>query len=283
MSDVSGGNMVFGSTPDENLAANLVRQKLSAIYSDEPTVLEEEKEIAAVGAHSKHQKFMADLMKSGKDLVQIQVEWHAYYQSLPDPEKHEVWQEFYQQHSRVDQKNTSSGLIPESTNEISNYSGYEPSELPTKSMADLHKKLLNKVSANGKLKAKHQIKSLVYSIAAASFVTGLLFFVTNNERFIAPFIQPTKTIAAAPIITDGSAVGPESKLIIPKINLEAPIVPDVSGITRMCSNKRWKMGLFTIRARQSLARRVILLFLVIHRQIYSIPANTSMFLSDSTN
>jgi len=58
-------------------------------------------------------------------------------------------------------------------------------------------------------------------------LTALLFFVTNNERFIAPFITPSVNASASPIISDGSAVGPDAKLIIPKINLEAPIVLDV--------------------------------------------------------
>jgi hypothetical protein len=85
----------------QNAAAQLVRSKLATIYADEPAALEEEKEIAAVGAISKHQQFMADLMAKGLSLVDIQTKWHAYYQSLPDREKHEVWQEFYEQHSRA--------------------------------------------------------------------------------------------------------------------------------------------------------------------------------------
>lgn len=233
MSDVTGGQAVFGSVPEENPAANLVRAKLSSIYADEPNAIEEEKEIAATGPHSKHQRYMEELMASGKSLVETQTAWHEYYQSLPDNEKHEVWQEFYQQHSRTSQQS----VAPHAYSEPNEPSALQPltdtpvTETRAKSMAELHKKLINTVTANGKLKAKHQIKSFVYSLAAASFVTGLLFFITNNERFIAPFIQPTKTIAAAPIITDGTSVGSESKLIIPKINLEAPIVPDVSGNT----------------------------------------------------
>jgi sortase A len=231
MSDVTGGKAVFGSVPEENPAVNLVRAKLSSIYADEPNVIEEEKEIASTGPHSKHQRYMEELMASGKSLAETQTAWHEYYQSLPDNEKHEVWEEFYQQHSRVTQQDTTPKVQKDPEDPNPSRVDMPVAETRAKSMAELHKKLINTVTANGKLKAKHQIKSFVYSLAAASFVTGLLFFITNNERFIAPFIQPTKTIAAAPIITDGTSVGPESKIIIPKINLEAPIVPDVSGNT----------------------------------------------------
>jgi sortase A len=49
-----------------------------------------------------------------------------------------------------------------------------------------------------------------------------------NERFIAPFITPSKSVSNTPIIIDPSttAVGPEPKVIIPKINVEIPIVFD---------------------------------------------------------
>ena len=79
---------------------NLIRQKVSHLYTDEPSALDEENEIKTVGAHSKHQKFMQTLVNSGKGLAEIQTAWHLYYQSLPDSEKHEVWQEFYSNHPK---------------------------------------------------------------------------------------------------------------------------------------------------------------------------------------
>lgn len=222
------------SKTDENPAANLVRAKLEAIYGEEPSAIEEEQEIAKTGSHSKHQAYMESLMKSGNSLADIQTAWHNYYQTLSDSEKHEVWQEFYEQHTKgpqvqTDQVPLSSAEIHDSPKSTSTHNVEKSSpEERAKSMADLHKKLIRTVNANGKLKTKHHIKSVAFSLAFASFVTGVLFFITNNERFIAPFMQPTKSIAAAPLITDGSAVGPDYKIIIPKINLEAPIVTGLS-------------------------------------------------------
>ncbi len=226
MSTDTGGQAVIGVGPDDNPAVNLVRAKLQAIYFDEPSAIEEEKEIASLGPRSKHQEFMESLMQSNKSLVDIQTSWHEYYQSLGDAEKHEVWQEFYEQHSKAPEPQKT--LDPTTT--TSDLPVYPKQSTPknTQSMSELHKKLLNTVNANGKLKAKHHIKSVAFSLAFASLITGVLFFITNNERFITPFIQPTKSVAAAPLITDGSKVGPETKIIIPKLNLEAPIVTSVS-------------------------------------------------------
>jgi LPXTG-site transpeptidase (sortase) family protein len=226
MSTDTGGQEVIGVGPDDNPAVNLVRAKLQAIYFDEPSAIEEEKEIASLGPRSKHQEFMESLMQSNKSLVDIQTSWHEYYQSLGDAEKHEVWQEFYEQHAKAPAQ--SKPLEPSTVVTDLPVLNTQTPEKHTQSMSELHKKLLNTVNANGKLKAKHHIKSVAFSLAFASLITGVLFFITNNERFITPFIQPTKSVAAAPLITDGSKVGPETKIIIPKLNLEAPIVTSVS-------------------------------------------------------
>lgn len=211
---------------DQKAAANVVRAKLDALYAEEPSAKEEEQEIARTGVHSKHQKFIANLQASGKSVAEVQTAWHAYYQDLSDKEKHEVWQEFYQYQTRAQTKNTPTP-VSQTINTHHAVFEVEPEETRTKTMKDLHKKVLHTVNAGGKLEAKHHIRGLVFAVTMASLVTGLLFFITNNQTFIAPFIQPSKSVAASPIITDGSAVGPEAKIIIPKINLEAPLVTDV--------------------------------------------------------
>lgn len=90
------------AAPPTDAALALIRQKLAGVYGAEPSAAEEEKEIKAVGAQSKHQRFIEQLMQSGKDLVSTQTAWHNYYQGLTDREKHEVWQEFYANHNRSD-------------------------------------------------------------------------------------------------------------------------------------------------------------------------------------
>jgi sortase A len=206
---------------EDNPALNVVRAKLEAIYLEEPSAIEEEQEIANSGSHSKHQKFMSTLMDSGKSYADIQTAWHEYYQSLDDTEKHEVWQEFYQQHDKAIRS-----VEPSTQQSASEETLVQKREIPAKTMAELHHKVLSTINANGKLKLHHHVKSFVFSILFASIVTGALFFVTNNERFITPFIQPSKNASATPIITDGTVIGPEAKIIIPKINLEAGVVAD---------------------------------------------------------
>src|SRR4051812_16383574 len=81
-----------------NPAADLIRGKLNAIYKNEPDAVDEAVEsiVEPAKERSKHQRKMYELATSGKSLAQIQTEWHEYYQSLANKEKHEVWQEFYE-------------------------------------------------------------------------------------------------------------------------------------------------------------------------------------------
>jgi sortase A len=50
-----------------------------------------------------------------------------------------------------------------------------------------------------------------------------------NERFIAPFITPSRTVSSTPIIVSDSTTvtDPIPKVIIPKINVEIPVVYDL--------------------------------------------------------
>ena len=82
-------------------AANLIRQKVAQIYAGEPNAGAEAAEVKQVEARSKHQQFMYQLSTSGKDLATVQTEWHNYYVQLPDAEKHQVWQEFYESSSTI--------------------------------------------------------------------------------------------------------------------------------------------------------------------------------------
>ncbi len=67
-----------------NPAADLIRQKLSQLYGDEPDAKEELQEAKAVQApRSKHQQFMYELSQSGKSLADIQT---ALYYDLFSPE-----------------------------------------------------------------------------------------------------------------------------------------------------------------------------------------------------
>lgn len=222
-------------------AVNVIRNKINRLYSKEPSAKSEEKEIEKGGVHSKHQAFMQQLMESGANQKQIQQAWHKYYLSLPDNEKHQVWREFYEQQNKVSKDrlkhkplviNPGAKTMPN----LPHRSRYKPiaESVPIESEAQQAAQtrvgIQKKVNKRGKISTKHHLQSLVFGLSMGLIVVLIFMFGFFNERFIVPFVTPSKTASSSPIILDPNAtgqVGPEPKLIIPKLNVEVPVVYNV--------------------------------------------------------
>lgn len=234
---------------ENNPAVNLVRSKLNNIFQNEPNVSDEAKIIQAdLPKISKHQQFLNDLLKNNSNYADVQTAWHNYYIQLPDHEKHQVWNEFYSKHSH--KINHSPNSIASTNQEHyhkkdAKFSHVIESEDDKKTTAEVKKRITNKISANGKLKAKHHIKSLLFGFGMAGLFLILTSFTLFNQLFITPFIKPSTTASSTPLITDPNAtinVGPENKIIIPKLNVEAPIIDDVPNIEEATIQKALEKG-----------------------------------------
>jgi len=207
-------------------AAAAMRQKIASIYTSEPNAAEELAEVKAAPNHlSKHQQYMQQLTTSGKSLADIQTAWHVYYTSLPDDEKHDVWREFYAAHRQ-------GGQYAMPAQPLQKPPEHMVRPVKARSMADLKQQISHRVSSRGRLKARHHFQSLMFGLAMGSLVVLILLFSFFNERFIAPLITPSRNVNATPIITDpnSTAGGPNPEVIIPKINVEIPVVYDEPSI-----------------------------------------------------
>lgn len=222
----------------KDAALNLIRSKIASTYSNEPPVDVEEKEIMTDGSQSSHQDFIQSLMNSGFDLATIQTKWHAYYQSLPDTQKKQVWDEFYAHYGHVPQNRQPTTTtvpakrrLPTITSPILGH-GYKtpPQHSYThKAPVETKAQLVNKVAVRAKLTPKHHLQSLLFGLSMGAIVLAVVMFGFFNERFIAPFITPSRTASASPIIMNpNEQVGPESTIMIPKINVDVPVVYNVA-------------------------------------------------------
>lgn len=229
------------TTDTSDPAVNLIRGKLMELYEAEPAAKEELKEIDDTGAVSKHQRYIQSLQTSGKGIAEIQTAWHEYYQSLSDAEKHEVWQEFYSTSSR--DSRLLGALTPTEEKKPETPIHEKHAERPLvkavkkkipkkpESVAELKTRIAARVSADGRLTAKHHLRSLLFGVGTAAFVGLVIVFALFNQLFITPFITPSRAASATPLIIDpnGQAtVGPESRIIIPKLNVDAPLVLDAA-------------------------------------------------------
>jgi LPXTG-site transpeptidase (sortase) family protein len=242
--EVNDKMFVSKSFEDNKRAADLIRQKVAQIYSQEPDAKEEIAETTATVKRSKHQQYMYNLSSSGKDLATIQTEWHNYYTNLSNEEKYEVWQEFYDSQSNATKapsspkpeakkeeelKPTDSGIFV--GNQDQDWSAHKKHHVqkrhkpkPTPTPKAVQSAVKDKVTAKGKLKAKHQVQSLLFGLGMGFIVIFIFLFGFFNEIIIAPFIQPSRASADTPIIINTN-VAPTAtpEVIIPKINVEIPV------------------------------------------------------------
>src|SRR6185295_6385468 len=97
-----------------------------------------------------------------------------------------------------------------------------PLKAPSKPIRELRHKVSARVPGKAKRSAS-PYRSIAFGLDVGAVVLGFFMFSFFNERFIAPFIQPSRNVSDTPIIT-GSQVGSNSEIIIPKINVEIPVV-----------------------------------------------------------
>lgn len=209
--------------PKNNAAADLIRSKLAELYNEEPNAKEESVAAEQPAAHqSKHQQFMHELNQSGKSLAEIQTAWHAYYADLSDKDKHQVWQEFYEQHDHAKAAAATPRSAPASRPPAS-----ATTVSDTRSVSDIQGQVVRRVKVRRrKLTKREHLKSILFGLSAGFVAVVILMFSFFNERFIAPFITPSKTVSNNSIIIDPSSTeaGPNPEIIIPKINVELPVV-----------------------------------------------------------
>lgn len=232
-----------------NPAVEMIRHKIDALYGDEPEAEQELKEAETAGKQrSRHQQFMHDLSSSGKSLAEIQTAWHNYYVDLPDNEKHEVWQEFYAQAGQAQPSSKKPSELKQEPAQPTHKP--KPSALPKprlpdrRSVADIKKQLTGKIQTRGRLSAKSHFKSIAFGLGMGTIAIALLMFSFFNERFVAPFITPSRTVSSTPIIADpgSGAVGNEPRIIIPKINVDVPVVYDEPSIEEAAVQKALERG-----------------------------------------
>jgi LPXTG-site transpeptidase (sortase) family protein len=101
----------------------------------------------------------------------------------------------------------------------------KPKLTTSRSTKDIQSAIRDKVTANGKLSAKHHLQSLLFGLGIGLLVIFFYLFTFFNEQVIAPFIQPSRVDAATPVIVDTADFTTNStpQVIIPKINVEIPV------------------------------------------------------------
>ena len=222
----SGAKTGPDEAADARAATDLIRQKVARLYAEEPDAVQELTESESADQRSRHQQFMYQLGTSGKDLATIQTEWHDYYQGLSAAEKHHVWQEFYASQPLLTSQPHPDSVAAAQTLARHKQQAAKPRKLrDARSTHEVQSAIRSKVTAGGKLQAKHQLQSLLFGLGMGAVVLLIFLFGFFNEVVIAPFIQPSRVSSSTPLIisSDSIAQTTNPEVIIPKINVEIPV------------------------------------------------------------
>ncbi|MBX4190891.1 sortase, partial [Candidatus Saccharibacteria bacterium] len=209
----------------------------------------EEAEETPKSKRSKHQEFIYNLTNSGRPLHEINAAWHEYYAGLADTEKHEVWQDFYNSHTKAAHHPAVSHEEPKPepiksiirhrvAHAVKPKAKQPPRAKKAREAQPIH-------SFEQRTRAASPFHSLLFGLGIGSIVLIIFLFGFFNERIIAPFIQPSRNTVNIPLIIPGSgshiaSAAPE--IIIPKINVEVPVVYGVTSTDESVVQKALEVG-----------------------------------------
>lgn len=202
-------------------ATKLVRDQLDAIYSRDPRVMtpaENTPRQQPQPQHQQHHQHQAGHQE--KEESQQQGEhWQKY---------HTEWQQYYQKYYESYYVGQLRHAIKEK----------EKSELPKDEAAELQKKedishLREKIIVNAKSKAKSARKSrhfiplfsALLVVVVVAFLQYNQLIIANVQAYVSPGAIDPQNIVIDP--NSGAPVSSEPRLIIPKINVDVPVVYNV--------------------------------------------------------
>lgn len=238
------------NSKDSELAANIIRAKVQRAYGEEPPVTNQTHSIS-------HRAYFDKLVASGASAQEVQKAWHEYYQSLDREEKTKVWEEYYQLQSDNASNQSSPSVTHQTPGSVTDFSNTDIKRLrksglrrridktqAAETVADLKAILTDKFTTKAqKLKNNHHTKPLI-----SAFIAGFLFLALNyNQMLVASYknyVMPSRS-SNSPLILgsdQGVSASSEPKIIIPKINLEIPVVYDEPSVEEPKVQKALERG-----------------------------------------
>lgn len=206
----------------QQAAANIVRSQIEHVYDSSQAA-----EATPVADSNPYQRtHAANAQPQTDQWQQYHSAWQTYYQKY--------YEGYYTHHlSRAKQAMQHQGPIPDA--QAQGYFSQQPLEEPEEvinkeeALFDLRQKLLAKVSSSAKKvrKSRHFVP-----ITAAVLVVFIFMFLQYNRLLISnvmAYVSPG-SIDPQNIVIDPSTdieVGPDPKLIIPKINVDVPVFYNV--------------------------------------------------------
>lgn len=228
-------------TPDREAAAQLMRQQIDNIYDDAVSHTEQRPTNVYRQTHSEavdHASASANQGDKASDWKQYHTAWQSYYQ--------QYYERYYmsqlaRRQQTVSPTNSSNETQPSDSPQAIIGSGPVSED---QAVHELRTKLLHEV----KERSKSVRRSRHFMPLVAAITVALVFSLLQYNRLIVAqvkaYVSPG-SINPQNIVIDPNAstkVGPEAKLIIPKINVDAPVVYDVPSLAENVVQDKLRSG-----------------------------------------
>lgn len=215
------GRALDPTTSSQQAAADVVRAQINSLYENNKTSNLPPQQLENTNPYQRtHQEHSQPQTEQWE---KYHTAWQNYYQKY--------YEGYYSHHTNKSQyahshPNDSRGYF---SNQPSDRTDSDKADFTDEEMFDLRQKLLNKVQASA---VKVRGSRHFVPITAGLVVVLLFLFLQYNRLLISnvmAYVSPGN-IDPQNIVIDPSntiAVGPEPRLIVPKINVDVPVVYDV--------------------------------------------------------
>lgn len=217
------------TTPERDTASHIIRDKIEAIYeTNPPNQLKSDQASTVHGAYDRTYS-----QSNGQyNAQQYHAAWQYYYQQYY---QRYYLQQLHIQRQQIAEKAKQAAHIPgQAPIEPVVIAGNDPAMVRRSHVIELKEDLLNKVKDRAnKVRGSHHFMPIV-----SALVVGLLFFFLQYNRlffaqvraYVSPgsVVKENDTVLVDP--TSNVNVGPEPKLIIPKINVNIRVVYNINSL-----------------------------------------------------
>lgn len=221
--------------PDREAAAQIMRQQIDSIYDEASSHKPAPPNNVYRQSHSETLDHAAAKPELSGDWKQYHSAWQSYYQ--------QYYERYYMaQLHRRQQTVKPTPTLPEPNTAIITSSAPAVSE--NDAVDELRSKLLTEVRVRShKVRKSRHFMPIVAALTVA-LVFGMLQYNRLLVAQVKAYVSPG-SISPQNVILDPAAstkVGPEPRLVIPKINVDAPVVYDVPSLEESIIQNKLKDG-----------------------------------------
>jgi len=221
---------------DDNAAANMIRSRINEIYSqfDDSDKKPTEEEHGLIDLFWHHHHSHPNPHKA----------WSDYYENLSEKDKHRLWQEYHLKTGDLSGVPLNHSEVPKSSTPVR-----PPEEAPVAPrpmVSDVRERIESKAVHHQKHSLMRSFfKNHVWPVISAALIVMFVWLVFNNELVVAKvkqYISPGSSNLTPVIIDPSIEVSKEPRVIVPKINVDVPVVYDIDGYNETAIQNGLKDG-----------------------------------------